>query len=143
MTILSDNGVSVVWRDDEFVYKRQPKFLTDNEIGALKLLADTGYVPQAEQMSINLTRMEDLGASEPVTDAAAFMAHLPKVLAALKAAGLRHGDLTEYAVIVKGNKPYIIDWAESRSWDDPRPDKRCEGDEYWLTKTMGALCQPT
>lgn len=140
MTVVSDNGVSKVWRRDGHIYKKQPKFMADNEIYALQVLAPTGYVPKAKRVDKETIRMEDLGQSEPVTNAQEFMSHLPKVLQALEDAALRHGDLTTYAVIVKGNKPYIIDWGESRHWYDPRPDKRREGDRHWLTKTMQSLC---
>jgi len=139
--LISDNGISKVWREQGWVYKQQPKYLTDNEWYALQVLRPTGYVPYAKKMNIELIRMKDLGPGEPVTDCAAFMEHLPKVLAMLKEYGLRHGDLTKYAIIVKGNRPMIVDWAESRTWYDPRPDKRREGDEYWLEKTMRELCQ--
>lgn len=138
--LISNNGVSKVWRENGHVYKKQPKYMTDNEAYALQVLSSSGYVPKAEQVDIETIRMEDLGKSEPVTDTEEFMSHLPKVLAALQAVALRHGDLTVYAVIVKGNKPYIIDWGESRHWYDPRPDKRREGDKFWLTKTMKSLC---
>lgn len=138
--IISDNGVSRVWRENGHVYKKQPKYLTDNEIYALQVLAETGYVPRAERIDKETVRMEDLGQSEPVTDASAFMVHLDRVLNVLRECSLRHGDLTKYALIVKNNRPYIIDWGESRHWYDPRPDKRREGDEYWLSKTMRELC---
>lgn len=138
--LISDNGVSRVWREDGWVYKKQPKHLTDNEWWALQNLSQTGYVPYAEKAGIETIRMEDLGKSEPVTDAAAFMHHRDIILQTLKDYGLRHGDLTTYAIIVKDNKPMIIDWAESRTFTDPRPDKRREGDAYWLTETMQALC---
>ena len=140
--MMSDNGISKVWRVGEWVYKKQPKTLTDNEWWALNCLYKTGYVPYAEKVDIETIRMEYLE-REPVTDTEAFMHHLPVVLQTLKAYGLRHGDLTEYAVIVKGNKPILIDWAESRIFTDPRPDKRREGDAFWLTKTMQALCPRT
>ena len=138
--VISDNGVSKVWLENGHIYKRQPKTNTDNEWYALEVLAATGYVPRAERVDIELIRMEDLGQSEPVTDATEFMRHLPIILQTLEGYALRHGDLTKYALIVKNNKPYIIDWGESRHWYDPRPDKRREGDEYWLTKTMEELC---
>src|SRR4030042_4466380 len=140
-SVISDNGVSRVWREGGYVWKRQMKYLTDNEIYALKTLYPTGYVPQAEQMDRDTIRMEDLGLGERVMDSSAFMAHLPLVLGALRTYGLRHGDLTEDAVIVRANRPYIIDWGESRTLDDPRPDKRREGDAYLLTRTMGKLCR--
>ena len=138
--LISENGISTVWRKDGWVYKKQPKHLCDNEAYALQHLYDTGYVPYAERLTIETVRMKDLGKSEPVTDSEAFMQHLAKILKMLEEKGLRHGDLTSYAIIVKDNKPYIIDWAESRTWDDPRPDKRREGDKHWLSKTMASLC---
>ena len=139
--LISDNGISRVWRsEDGWIYKKQPKHLTDNEWWALQTLYKTGYVPYAESIDIDTIRMEDLGESEPVTDAEAFMRHRAIILQTLKDHGLRHGDLTEYAIIVKDNKPMIIDWAESRVFTDPRPDKRREGDAFWLTQTMQALC---
>jgi len=140
MTLITDNGVSRVWRENGHVYKRQPKTMCDNEYFTLQVLSATGYVPSAERLDIETIRMEDLGQSEPVTDAEEFMGHLPVILEMLKSYSLRHGDLTKYALIVKNNKPYIIDWGESRHWYDPRPDKRREGDEHWLTKTMRELC---
>jgi len=141
MSLITDNGISRVWREDGWIWKRQPKYMTDNEIYALLSLKDSGYVPYAEQVDIELIRMQDLGEGQPVTNREAFMAHEYLVLAALQRAGIRHGDLTKYAVIVRGNKPYLIDFGESRMWDDPRPDKRREGDAYWLHRTMEELCQ--
>jgi serine/threonine-protein kinase RIO1 len=138
--LISDNGISKVWRDGSWVYKKQPKTRTDNEIYALQHLYDTGYVPYAEQVSIDIIKMEDLGQGESVTDPDSFMKHRAIILRMLEEKGLRHGDLTIYAIIVKNNKPYLIDWGESRTWDDPRPDKRREGDKYWLSKTMATLC---
>lgn len=138
--IISDNGISKVWREDGHIYKRQPMYMTDNEWYALQVMCPTAYVPKAERLGKELIRMEDLGASESITDAKAFMAHLPTILQALKDVALRHGDLTKYAIIVKDNRPLIIDWGESRHWYDPRPDKRREGDKHWLTKTMREMC---
>ena len=138
---LSGNSVSRVWRDGDYIFKRQPKYLADNEWYALTHPALVEYVPGvAKRVDKETIRMEFVK-NEPVTDIAAFMFHYWSVLDALKAARLRHGDLTSYAVLVRDNRPIIIDWAESRTWDDPRPDKRREGDAYWLKKTMEKLCQ--
>lgn len=112
--------------------------MTDNAIWCLRRLYPSGYVPYAEQVGVETIRLEWIE-REPVTDAGAFLAHLPRVLAALRAAGIRHGDLTEYAVLTRANRPYLIDFGESRLWNDPRPDKRPEGDEYWLTRAMRKL----
>jgi len=69
-----------------------------------------------------------------------FMSFCQPLLDAMKKRGLRHGDLTSYSVIPVLNRPMIIDWAESRMLDDPRPDKRPEGDAFWLRRTMESLC---
>lgn len=102
----------------------------------------TSYVPFAEHLDIELIRMSDLGHSEKITSPSQFMSHFQPILDALADRGMRHGDLTEYSMIIKDNKPYLIDWGESRPACDPRPDKRPEGDKYWLLKTMKKLCNP-
>lgn len=140
--VISDNGVSRVWREGDWVYKQQPKHLTDNEIWCINQMAPSGYAPDGVQTSVDTIKMEDLGRSEEVGDRHAFMGHLPLALAALAKAGIRHGDLTEYSVIVKGDWPWLVDFGESRVACDPRPDKRREGDRYWLARTMAKLCRP-
>jgi RIO-like serine/threonine protein kinase len=138
---LSDNGISTVTRDGDWVYKRQPKYLTDNEYYALYILEHTDYVPRyVVRTAIDTIKMEYVE-NTPVTDPAEFMAHYDQIIKMLKRHNLRHDDLTKYAVLVSNNQPIIIDWAESRTLDDPRPSKRPEGDEYWLRKTMERLCE--
>ena len=138
---LSDNGVSYVTRDGEWVYKTQPKYLADNEFYALSTLEYTGYVPRyVKRASVSTIRMEYIK-PEQVTDPKAFMEHYDLILNILRRHNLRHDDLTEYAVLVHANQPVIIDWAESRMLDDPRPSKRPEGDAYWLRKSMEKLCK--
>lgn len=139
---LSGNSVSRVWREGEWIYKRQPKYLADNEWYAITLAdALESYVPFIAQRTDDETICMSFIETEPVTDTALFLSHYWPVLDALKAAGLRHGDLTIPHVLVRNNCPVVIDWAESRTWDDPRPDKRRSGDAYWLRKTMEKLCQ--
>lgn len=136
---LSGNSVSRVWREGDLIFKRQPKYLADNEFYALCCSALDRYTPGALKVDDETIKMSYIK-TESVTDSALFLSHYWPVLDALKAAGLRHGDLTDVHVLVLDNRPIIIDWAESRTWDDPRPDKRCEGDAYWLRKTMEKLC---
>lgn len=131
-----------VWRDSGWIYKQQPDYLTENEYWCLKTLEHTGYVPYCERVNNDTIKMKDMGSSQRVVNTEKFMSHLPKILTALHTSGIRHGDLTEYALIIRDDKPYIIDFAESRLTHDPRPDKRHEGDEHWLTKTMRELCGP-
>ena len=138
---ISDNGVSVVTRDGDWIYKCQPKYLADNEWYALSVLEYTGYVPKSvKRIDVSTVRMEYVE-SEPITKPDLFMVHYAQILTVLKKHNLRHDDLTIYSVLVRDNHPVLIDWAESRTLDDPRPSKRPEGDAYWLKRTMEALCQ--
>lgn len=139
-TLSTRTRSSIVRRSGQWVYKSQPKYLTDNAIYALRAMYPSGYVPYAEQTSIDIIRMEFVKRTS-LTNPDEFLSHYEPLLTAMREAGLRHGDLTEYAVIVRDNKPIIIDWAESRLWDDPRPDKRPEGDAHWLRLTMDKLCE--
>lgn len=123
-----------------WAYKRQPMTLCDNAEWCYKKLSASGYVPKCERVDIETIRTVYVE-SEPVTDKEAFMAHYEPVLQALKDAGIRHGDLTPQSVLVKDNRPILIDFAESRLWNDPRPDKRPEGDAFWLKHTMEILCE--
>ena len=140
--ILTDNGISIVWRGhDGWIYKRSIPFLIENELWCLNQVAHRSYAPTAERYDKYTLKIKDLGNSEPVDAPQIFREHCEYLLDILKILGIRHGDLTEYAIIVKNNVPFIIDFAESRLADDPRPDKRPEGDEYWLNRTVEKLCQ--
>ena len=132
---LSGNSCSKVWKKDQWIYKKQPKFMTDNEVYALLVMKPTGFVPVFEQVGVELIRMKILK-PEPVTDKNKFRLNCSGFLNTMRTKELRHGDLTFPHIFPTGNMPVVIDWAESRFWDDPRPDKRREGDLYWMNKTM-------
>jgi len=141
---LSGNSISRVWREGDIIFKRQPKYLADNEEYALVILSHTyhwtmvpRFISRVDDETIAMAYIEN----EPVTDALLFMRYFDEVLRMIDSAGLRHGDLTEYTVMVNNNMPIIIDWAESRWRSDPRPDKRPGGDDVWLKATMEKLCQ--
>ena len=140
-TKLTDNSVSIVWRgNDGWIYKRSLPFLIENEEWCLRQMFGYGFTPTFERYDKYTLRINDLGKSEPVTNVKAFRLTCKHMLACLQKCNIRHGDLTEYAIIVKDNWPFLIDFAESRLSLDPRPDKRAEGDEYWLRKTVTKLC---
>lgn len=135
MKNLSGNSVSRVWRVDDSIYKMQPKSMCDNEVFALERLALTGIVPEFRRINDELIVMERVF-STPITDVSDVMIFGKYVLHSLEFYKVRHGDLTRPHVFVQNNRIRIIDWGESRYWYDPRPDKRREGDDYWLTITM-------
>jgi len=129
---------STVYTDGIFIYKQQPKYLTDNEMWCLSELYGHGFVPKAERVGVELIKME-LIEDQPVTNTEKFIFLVDAILPSLATVGIRHGDLTRPHILARDNKPYVIDWGESRHWDDPRPDKRPEGDEHWLYKTVGEI----
>lgn len=138
--LISDNGVSKVWREGDWVYKSQPKFMTDNEIWCLSAMFFSGYVPFAQQLEIELIRTVRVK-REPISDVASVNWRLGHFLLALAQVGIRHGDLTEPNIIINDNGLFVVDWSESRLACDPRPDKRPEGDEYWLRKTITKMIE--
>jgi len=129
---------SEVWMDPEWCYKRQLLTFTENEWYALRTLSDTGFVPEAERIDKNLIRTRRLYSSS-VFDPLKLERECERFLQVLKEHGLRHGDLTTPHIFVYNNGPVVIDWSESRLLDDPRPDKRPEGDLHWMTKTMHSI----
>lgn len=140
MQNLSGNLVSNVWVEGDAVFKRSPKYMIDNEVYALETLKDTGFVPRFEQLGDELIKMELL-VREHVpyisADHVRHMEHLAEqFLDALKEVKIRHGDLTyPHLFFIRGTIK-VIDWGESRMWDDPRPDKRREGDRHWIYRTI-------
>lgn len=131
-------GISRIVHIGVWVYKTQPKFLCDNEIWCLKTLYPSGYVPYAEQVDIETIRLHYIHQT-PVTDFDVLTWHFARILKALSDAGIRHGDLTRPNILIRDNHPYLIDFAASRLECDPRPDKRPEGDEYWLRRTFDGI----
>ena len=120
-----------------FVVKEAPAHLLDNEEYALEAMGQVArdLVPRFRRVTREMMFLEYI-ANEPVTDRMKFLDTQDRVLDAMEQAGLRHGDLTEFSILVRDNSPVIIDWAESRTWNDPRPDKRPQGDAYLLSVAM-------
>ena len=109
--------------------------MTDNEIWCLNVMSEYGFVPEAEQIDIELVRMEYLP-NEEVTSVASLVAQCRLFLHYIDVAGIRHGDLTRPNMLFNNNNLYVIDWSESRLTCDPRIDKRPGGDALWMKKTI-------
>lgn len=142
--LIYQSMVGGVWRTwDGWVYKhdRAPG-RTTNEIRFLKLMEGSGYTAEKiERMDDRTFRMEDLGCGERVSLPADFLAHGPLVLETLRERGLRHGDLTHFNILVHGNKPYIMDFADTRMAADPCPPKRPQSDTDLLTEALEFLAK--
>lgn len=133
---LSGNSVSRVWVEGDYIFKKQPKYLADNEQYALEILGESGFVPKfLERIDDETIRMEHIR-GETVTNQTMFQSGCSIFIGWLFMSEIRHGDLTMPHILVVDNSPKVIDWAESRIKGDPRPDKRREGDVFWLLKTM-------
>ena len=133
--LLSDNSISTVWRADGWIYKRSIPYLIETELAMLFTMKGV-YVPGVSRYDKYTLRIQDAGKSEPLTDANLFIANCEHFLTVMTMRGVRHGDLTPPHVIVRFNSPIVIDWAESRLFTDPAPDKRKEGDNHWMHSTM-------
>lgn len=142
---LKKDKFSHVWRDEVWVYKRQHEFLHDNELHFYKLMEFSRFTLPCIEVSRDTLKL--LYIKQNIVYPREMRGKLPQfaepILADLKLAGIRHGDLTKYAILLDaiGNelRPFVIDFSESRLWNDPRKDKRPEGDRYWLRKTLREL----
>lgn len=140
--ILKDHPCSRVWLYRSVIYKWQPKFMTENEIWCLEKLLPFGYVPYAERVELEIIRLQFVS-DEPVTDPGFFFGYVEAALEALAFCGIRHGDLTRPNVLVRDNRPILLDFSESRLLTDPRPDKRPGGDAFWLKCTAQEILLET
>ena len=145
MIVLKQSPYAIVCQAGQWVYKIASIEFTLNEYRWTSAMAKRGYAPVCLMLDAHTIRTRYLGNQaeswSSVTDPYEFLSHKPLLLGALKDAGVRHGDLTRYAVIVVDNKPYLIDFAQSRSIHSTLPDKRPQGDEFWLSKTMDEILE--
>lgn len=136
MKVIKDYPCSKVWiGDDNCVYKWQPKFLTENEFWCLQKMYPSGFVPKVERFELEVIKMEFVKTETP-TDVELLDRNAELALNALIFSGIRHGDLTKPNILIRNNTPILLDFSESRLNSDPRPDKRPEGDAYWLRYTV-------
>ena len=127
------------------------KFLL-NADRMLMIMANSGFTPELRSSTFDADSprfdapftsgrltMEYLGESQPVTDKKEFRHQCRLLLMALKSRGVIHGDLTRKNIIVRDNKPYAIDFQQSRLETEPGPDKRPEGDSFHLWQAADEL----
>ena len=108
----------------------------------LRALEKLPYFPTCYELGEDYFTMEDFGDTEPITDLELAMQHGLKILEALKAAGIRHNDLAQQNLIVRGNVPHIIDFGRSQKLTDP-PTPDYFPDSYLLVTLAGLYAQAT
>lgn len=120
-----------------------------NEAAFLITMATTGYVakllgylgPEEAPTSIFI---EDLGDSGVVNDTDAILTDAINILASLRKRRVYHGDLTAPNLIFRGDKLYLIDFAEAIDLDGPptRQPKRPEPDWFHMLQAAQAHGDP-
>jgi len=116
-----------------FIKTRRPQDVK-NEVRFLQALSDTPFVPRIISYAGHYVELEHIE-SETVTDEDKFIRGCASALSVMRSRSIRHGDLTEYNVLVRDNVPVLVDFAESRFEGEPGDDKRQEGDAYHLWRT--------
>ena len=114
------------------------------EEAALRALSGTGFAPEllasaTDELPSTLYET-DLGDTETTyTDGEALRHSMVWLLASIRAAGLRHGDLTSANLILRDNAVRAIDWQESHRLDEPAPQKQPWTDSWLLMRTLRDL----
>lgn len=109
----------------------------------LTKMAGTGNVPKALFDDGSLLIEEIVFKSEAVWDEVAFRRNCARLLLTLKTLNIEHGDLTSKNIIVKNNRPIVVDWWQAKDLDDPTPSKRPEGDAFHLWQAAETLSLDT
>ena len=121
-----------------FTKTRTPEQVA-NEVSFLAVMGGAGYAPILLAFGPDSVTTEYI-ATEPVTDPDAFLRGCCGLLAKFRDMGIIHGDLTEYNLLVRDNRPLAVDFAESRlARETDRTDKRPGGDAPWLWHAYEAL----
>ncbi len=106
----------------------------NTEATMLAIMADSGYTPDLFDHGADYIDQTDLGDTEPYTDGELFRRNCVKMLATIRANGLRHGDLIGSNIITRGNHPYAIDWQEGHLLTEPAPQKQPWSDSHLLMR---------
>jgi serine/threonine protein kinase len=118
--------------------KHRPPAEIANELRFLEDMQSSGYVPEVLSHTADSITLEAIQ-SEMISDADEFLHNCCEALSALYERGIIHGDLTDRNILIRENRPCIIDFAESRYADEQTPDKREGGDALWLWRAYEGL----
>ena len=108
-----------------------------NEARWLSSLEGAGIAPSIIDAGQGWVLEQDLGDSDPApTNGEAFRRHMIQVIWTLRDRGVRHGDLTSANIVLRDNRPWLIDWQEAHAFDEPAPRKRPVSDSYLGFRTV-------
>ncbi len=115
-----------------------------NEARMLRLMRESGYTPELlfHSGDYHSIHQEDLGNTETPIDPEAWRRNCVRMLAEIRARGLRHGDLIGANIITIGNKPYAIDWQEGHLLTEPAPQRNPSSDSAFLMRHIAGTPGP-
>lgn len=133
-------GVTGAWAGlDMYVHNVEALM---NESQCLQAMADSGFTPMLIKEGRDYIEQEDLGNTETPVDMEAWRRNCVKMLAEIRARGLRHGDLIGSNIITRGNHPYAIDWQEGHLLTEPAPQKQPWSDSALLMRHIAGTYGP-
>jgi len=127
-----ENGTSGIWVGVDMFNHNVDALM--NEARMLRLMGGSGFTPMLTGEGSSGIEQEDVGDTEPPTDGELFRRNCIKMLATIRARGLRHGDLIGSNVITRNNHPCAIDWQEGHLLTEPAPQKQPWSDSHLLMR---------
>ena len=109
-----------------------------NEAFMLDVMDGSGYTPKLFDIKGGQLWQEDIGNTETPRDPEHWRHNLVRMLATIRARGLRHGDLKGGNIITRDDHPYAIDWQEGHCLGDVPPQVRPKSDSYFLMQHIEA-----
>jgi hypothetical protein len=102
-----------------------------NEVRFLDLMEGSGFTPTVLASGPGWMKTEDLGDSdEAPLDGEAFRRNMIRLVWTLRNRNIRHGDLTSANLILRGNKPWAIDFQEAHLIGEEAPQKNPLSDSH-------------
>ena len=113
-----------------------------NESMCLQAMDGSGFTPMLIHEGPDYIAQEDLGDTETPADPETWRRNCVRMLAEIRARGLRHGDLIGANIITRGNKPYAIDWQEGHLLTEPAPQRNPSSDSALLMRHIAGTLGP-
>ena len=113
-----------------------------NERVCLEAMDGSGFTPMMINVGRDYIEQEDMGDTETPNDMEAWRRNCVRMLAEIRARGLRHGDLVGSNIITRGNHPNAIDWQEGHLLTEPAPQKQPWSDSALLMRHIAGTPGP-
>lgn len=135
-----EKGVTGAWAGFD-MYGHNVEALM-NESQCLQAMDGSGFSPMLIHEGYDYIDQEDLGDTETATDPEAWRRNCVKMLAEIRARGLRHGDLIGANIITSGNDPHAVDWQEGHLLTEKAPQRNPSSDSALLMRHIAGTSGP-